>query len=131
MFYPYEYQSQYIESGDWPADGIDVTDAVFLEFTSRPPVGKRRIIGDDGLPAWGDIPPPSQDALIAEAEAKKIQLRTISDAEIAWRQDAYEAGIATEEEAAALLEWKKYRVLLMRVDSSNPDQIVWPDAPAK
>ncbi|HHG0003449.1 TPA: tail fiber assembly protein, partial [Escherichia coli] len=37
------------------------------------------------------------------------------------------AEIATAEETAALSEWKKYRVLLMRVDTSNP---VWPTPPA-
>jgi len=131
MFYPQEYRKQYESNNDWPVDAVNVADETFFEFTSKPPLGKKRIVGADGLPAWGDIPPPSQNDLIAGAEAKKIQLRTTADAEIAWRQDAYDAGIATEEETAALLEWKKYRILLMRVDSSNPDQIVWPAAPAK
>ncbi|EOG6951246.1 tail fiber assembly protein [Edwardsiella piscicida] len=73
-------------------------------------------------------PPPTQDEVIAEAEAKKIQLRATADAEIAWRQDAVDAGIATAEEAAALAEWKRYRVLLMRVDTAAP---VWPTAPVE
>ncbi|MEF4955483.1 tail fiber assembly protein, partial [Escherichia coli] len=40
---------------------------------------------------------------------------------------AVDAGIATEDETAALSEWKKYRVLLMRVDTSKPE---WPEKPA-
>ncbi|TXU80301.1 tail fiber assembly protein, partial [Enterobacter roggenkampii] len=47
--------------------------------------------------------------------------------EISWRQDAVDAGIATDEETAALVEWKQYRVLLMRVDITKP---VWPTPPA-
>ncbi|HBM7521157.1 TPA: tail fiber assembly protein, partial [Escherichia coli] len=47
--------------------------------------------------------------------------------EIEWRQDAVDAGIATEEETVSLAEWKKYRVLLMRVDTADPD---WPTPPA-
>lgn len=72
--------------------------------------------------------PPSQAELIEKAEANKLQLRAIADAEIAWRQDAVDAGISTDEETAALSEWKKYRVLLMRVDTAKP---VWPTLPGE
>ncbi|MDM3432117.1 tail fiber assembly protein [Citrobacter sp. Cb023] len=64
---------------------------------------------------------------IAEAEFRKAQLRAQADSEIAWRQDAVDAGIATEEETAALSEWKKYRVMLMRVDTSKAPDIKWPE----
>nr|WP_257625584.1 tail fiber assembly protein [Enterobacter hormaechei] len=63
---------------------------------------------------------------VADAEQKKSALRAATDAEIAWRQDAVDAGLVAEEETAALTEWKKYRVLLMRVDTANP---VWPPLP--
>ena len=69
----------------------------------------------------------SQSELIADSEAMKASLRLKADSEIAWRQDAVDAVIATEDETAALSEWKKYRVLLMRVDTSNPE---WPEKPA-
>lgn len=57
---------------------------------------------------------------------KKYALRAATDAEIAWRQDAVDAGLVAEEETAALTEWKKYRVLLMRVDTAKPE---WPTQP--
>ncbi|EMV7366939.1 tail fiber assembly protein [Escherichia coli] len=63
---------------------------------------------------------------VAAAEQKKSALRAATDAEIAWRQDAVDAGLVAEEETAALTEWKKYRVLLMRVDTAKP---VWPVNP--
>lgn len=72
--------------------------------------------------------PPSQEELIEQAEANKLQLRAIADAEIAWRQDAVDVGIATTEETAALSDWKKYRVLLMRVDTARPE---WPTPPGE
>ncbi|AWL54250.1 tail fiber assembly protein [Klebsiella pneumoniae] len=50
---------------------------------------------------------------------------------MSWRQDAVDAGIATTEEAAALSEWKKYRVLLMRIDTSKAPDIEWPTPPAE
>ncbi|WP_420299886.1 tail fiber assembly protein [Edwardsiella tarda] len=73
-------------------------------------------------------PPPTHDELVAQAEAKKTQLRSVADSEIAWRQDAVDAGMATAAETAELAEWKKYRVLLMRVDTAAP---VWPPVPGE
>lgn len=71
-------------------------------------------------------PPPTHEELSAAAELKKTNLRIQADSEIDWRQDAVDAGIATGEETAALAEWKKYRVLLMRVDTAKP---LWPTPP--
>lgn len=62
------------------------------------------------------------------AEQQKTMLRQRADSEISWRQDAVDAAIATDEETAALAEWKKYRVLLMRVDTAKP---VWPTPPVE
>ncbi|WP_340608936.1 tail fiber assembly protein, partial [Xenorhabdus bharatensis] len=44
-------------------------------------------------------------------------------------QDAVDLDMATKEEKAALLKWKKYRVLLNRVDCSTAPDIVWPEQP--
>ncbi|EOZ7468805.1 tail fiber assembly protein [Enterobacter hormaechei] len=48
---------------------------------------------------------------------------------IAPLQDAVDLGIATTEEKETLLAWKKYRVLLMRVDTSHAPNIEWPVLP--
>lgn len=63
-----------------------------------------------------------------DAERQKSALRVRADTEIGWRQDAVDADIATDEEKAALAAWKKYRVLLMRVNTSAAE-IQWPDLP--
>ncbi|MTD72748.1 phage tail protein [Escherichia coli] len=44
-------------------------------------------------------------------------------------QDAVDLEIATEEEASLLAAWKKYRVLLNRVDTSVAPDIEWPAVP--
>lgn len=75
---------------------------------------------------WVTDADAQQAADVAAAERKKAQLRGSADSEIAWRQDAVNSGIATEGETAALAEWIKYRVLLMRVDTTKP---VWPTPP--
>ncbi|MFZ5419705.1 tail fiber assembly protein, partial [Enterobacter roggenkampii] len=68
-------------------------------------------------------------ATIATAQLTRSALLTTANAEISWRQDAVDAGIATAGETAALAEWKKYRVLLMRVDTSKAPVIEWPTQP--
>ncbi|END4893060.1 tail fiber assembly protein [Escherichia coli] len=126
-FFPVELKSSYQKAGEWPNDGIEIEDSVATEFMQEPPEGKyRNVIA--GMPAWVDIPPPTQKELSAVAELKKANLRMRADSEINWRQDAVDAGVATEEETAALSEWKRYRVLLMRVDTEKP---VWPTTPGE
>lgn len=63
----------------------------------------------------------------AEAQRKKVELMTQANNVIATLQDAVELNMATDEETANLQEWKKYRVLLSRVDINTP---VWPPLPA-
>lgn len=124
-FFPESLREQYELAGSWPDDGVKVSEDYFNSF-SIAPAGKIRAAGDNGLPVWIDVPPPSQEELIA-ANTKKLQsLRKVADSEISWRQDAVDAEIATDGEATELAAWKKYRVLLMRVDTSNPE---WPEKP--
>lgn len=47
---------------------------------------------------------------------------------IAPLQDAVDLGIATDVENEKLLDWKKYRIELTRVDTSG-EQTAWPDKP--
>lgn len=49
---------------------------------------------------------------------------------IAPLQDAEELGIATEADTALLIRWKRYRVMLNRLDTSSAPSIEWPERPA-
>ncbi|WP_395304507.1 tail fiber assembly protein [Enterobacter sp. ECC-019] len=40
-----------------------------------------------------------------------------------------DVGIATDAETASLTEWKKCRVMLIRVDTLYTSGIIWPFAP--
>ncbi|HCL6630404.1 TPA: tail fiber assembly protein [Citrobacter amalonaticus] len=126
-FFPIEMLPAYQSSWDDISDLIDIDDSVVAEFNGKPPEGKMRGVVYN-MPAWVDIPLPTYEEKIAAAEASKLNLKANSDSEIAWRQDAVDTGIATDEETAALAEWKKYRVLLMRVDTAKP---VWPTPPGE
>ena len=118
-------------TGTWPDDAVLMSAEVFSEFFSElPPAGKIRIAGPDGLPAWADIPPPSDDQLLAMAEAEK-QSR-IADANDymnskQWPGKAAMGRLKVSEKAQYNL-WLDYLDLLEAVDTSTvPDK--WPVAP--
>lgn len=133
MFYPQEYRKQYEANNDWPVDGIDVTDAVFLEFTSKPPVGKIRIVGDDGLPAWGDIPPPSPEDLIAGAEAEKQKRIDSANDYMNSKQWPGKAAIGRlkGDELIQYNLWLDYLDALEVINTSSAPDIDWPIQPEK
>lgn len=127
-FYPEELKSYYEAAGSLPADLIEVGSEVFDEFTAIPE-GKVRVVGNDGMPTWDDVPPPTHETLVADAEKKKSLLLAEAQSAIAPLQDAFELDMATEEEKVLLLTWKKYRVLLNRIDTSLAPEINWPVPP--
>ncbi|MCT7048570.1 tail fiber assembly protein [Salmonella enterica] len=65
-------------------------------------------------------------ARLCEAEGTKSRLLQMASGKIAPLQDAVDLGLATDEEKSQLAEWKKYRVLVNRVDTSKPE---WPEQP--
>ncbi|EPC4330581.1 tail fiber assembly protein [Enterobacter asburiae] len=64
----------------------------------------------------------------AEAQRKKKELLTQANNVIATLQDAVDLNMSTEEENSSLVEWKRYRVLLNRVD---PNKLDWPLKPTQ
>ncbi|WP_099126316.1 tail fiber assembly protein, partial [Xenorhabdus stockiae] len=103
-FYPYALKQDYIKANMWPEKGIDVDESVFEKYTANPPIGKSRVVGGDGLPAWGDIPPapqPTREQLLHWSESRKRQLLTEAKEKIDIWQDAVELDMATKEEKAA------------------------------
>ncbi|EBS3608380.1 tail fiber assembly protein [Salmonella enterica subsp. enterica serovar Poona] len=76
--------------------------------------------------AWVKDEAAETAARLREAEGTKSRLLQMASEKIAPLQDAVDLGLATDDEKAQLDEWKKYRVLVNRVDTSNPD---WPDKP--
>ncbi|MBW7618137.1 tail fiber assembly protein [Citrobacter portucalensis] len=77
---------------------------------------------------WVHDAEAEKTALIAQATQQKDSLLALATSKIGPLQDAVDLGIVTEEETSALSEWKKYRVLLMRVDIEKPE---WPISPGE
>ncbi|EAA4227400.1 tail fiber assembly protein, partial [Salmonella enterica] len=77
--------------------------------------------------AWVKDEAAETAARLREAEGTKNRLLQMAAEKIAPLQDAVDLEIATDDEKARLDEWKKYRVRVNRVDTSNP---AWPEKPA-
>lgn len=128
-FFPTGMIDDYVSAGWDLSDLVVVADILFDEFSGVAPQGKTRGVGGDGMPAWIDIPPPSQEDKVAQAESTKSTLQREAEEAIKPLERAKLLGIATPQELSLLTEWEKYSVYLMRVDTSKPDQIVWPTKP--
>lgn len=68
-------------------------------------------------------------AEVAAANANKAALIKNASEQIEPLQDAVDLDMATDEEKARFNEWRKYRVLLTRVDTSTAPLITWPIRP--
>lgn len=78
---------------------------------------------------WVDDKSAFKEALIIEAETNKRNKLTDANQAIATLQDAVDFDMATDEEFQKLTMWKKYRIFLNRIDTSEPVNIEWPDVP--
>ncbi len=76
--------------------------------------------------AWVKDQEAEQRAAVAQAEEDKKRLLQESTLNINTLQDAVDLGMATEDEMALLIEWKKYRILVSRVEPSEAPDIEWP-----
>ncbi|MCC8467134.1 tail fiber assembly protein, partial [Photorhabdus bodei] len=66
---------------------------------------------------------------IKQAEQQRYHLRQQADEAMTLLQYAIETEMASDTEKALLLAWKKYVVLLSRVDTSMVSDIEWPQIP--
>ncbi|EMZ5852884.1 tail fiber assembly protein [Yersinia enterocolitica] len=121
-----------VEDGSYSdsyGDFVELSDSERLNYWKQsPPCGKTLGVAT-GRPAWVDLPPPTHEELVASAIAKKNQLKAAADSEIEWRQDAVDDGSASEKEIVDLAAWRKYRLALMRIDTSKALGVEWPESP--
>ncbi|EOZ7480728.1 tail fiber assembly protein [Enterobacter asburiae] len=113
-----------------PDDAIEITEDEYLGLLQAQADGKIITSDDKGNPVAIDPPPLTQEELVAQAEREKASLLKQATNSIAPLQDASDLGIATDEEIKQLTDLKKYRVQLMRVDTSKAPAFEWPTYPA-
>ncbi|AXG43492.1 tail fiber assembly protein [Photorhabdus laumondii subsp. laumondii] len=66
---------------------------------------------------------------INEAKQQQAALLQQANETISLLQDSVDLEVATGSEKEALLEWRKYRVLLTRVDVNQAPDVPWPEVP--
>ncbi|HBJ6429519.1 phage tail protein [Salmonella enterica subsp. enterica serovar Veneziana] len=79
--------------------------------------------------AWVKDEAAEKAAQLRQAEETKSRLLQMASGKIAPLQDAVDLGLATDDEKVQLDEWKKYRVLVNRVDTPTAPKIDWPKKP--
>ncbi|MET6556946.1 tail fiber assembly protein [Citrobacter farmeri] len=108
--------------------------AVTINEPGKYPAGTTTIVPENAWQkwngkAWVNDVDAKREALTGEAQAGKTTLLRQANDVIATLQDAVDFDMATEEEKTLLVTWKKYRVLLNRVQPENAPDIVWPEVP--
>ncbi len=78
---------------------------------------------------WVHDTDAEKTAQITQATQQKESLLTLATSKIGPLQDAVDLGIATDAETALLQAWKKYRVLINRVQPEDAPDINWPEVP--
>lgn len=113
-----------------PDDLIEVSDTEHAALMDGQDAGKMIAPDADGRPILIDRPAPTSEQLIEIANTEKEQRLNAANTTIAPLQDAVDLGMATDKEKESLEDWKKYRVLLNRVDTSTAPDIEWPVEPS-
>lgn len=129
-FYPSEMKTDYVAAGSFPADAILVDERAYTEFAAgEPPDGKVRGANKKGKPVWLDIPLPTTEQLIGQAELHKQMLIAEANQKTQIWQTQLALGIITDEDKASLTEWMRYVQKVQAVDTSTAPDIIWPEKP--
>ncbi|EJK7984194.1 tail fiber assembly protein [Citrobacter koseri] len=130
-FYLTALKAEYELSDNWPEDGMEISDDLFIQYTSTPPDGKERGVDSDGMPCWVDLPEPTTEELIAAAESKRQQLINEANTCINNKQWPGKAAIGRlkGEELSQYNLWLDYLDALEAVDTSSAPDINWPVPP--
>lgn len=127
-FYPCSMLDDYVNAGTLPDDIVPIDSSLFYEFSGTPPDSKVRG-AVNGMPAWVDLPPPTKENMVNMASDEKQRRMLEATAFIDPLSDAVDLDMSTPEEEVSLKAWRKYRVLLNRVDVSLAPDIEWPVKP--
>lgn len=132
-FYPITMKEAYLVAGSLPPDIVEVSDAVYAEYSGEPPQGKVRGVDVSGHPVWLDLPPPTEEDLHAEAaNIRQILIEQALDyiSDKQWQGKAA-MGRLKDGEREQYNAWLDYLDALDAVDISAVPDVNWPSSPEK
>lgn len=131
-FYPSSMKEDYQRAGTWPDNAVEVDDNIYLEFTAKPPEGKKRIAGEDKLPVWRDLTPLTREEMIKAAEQKQQQLVDYAMQSVSIIQLKLQAGrMLMDSERAKLNAILDYIDAVTAANTNHAPDIDWPAFPAE
>lgn len=132
-FYAVALKNTYALSGTWPADALDISDDISVEYMAEPPIGKVRVAGADGSPVWADKPEPTRDELIAVADAEKqVRIDQANDYMNSKQWPGKAAiGRLKGDELVQYNLWLDYLDALEAVDTTSAPHNEWPTPPVE
>ncbi|EEY9907820.1 tail fiber assembly protein [Escherichia coli] len=125
-FYPVVEKERLVAAGQWPDDGVDVTDA---EYNSLFPVPPGQYIDTvDGHPGWVDMPPPTQEEIVAQAVIEKQNRIDAANDYMNGKQWPGKAAMGRLKDAEKVQynAWLDYLDALEAIDTSSAPDINWP-----
>lgn len=128
-FYPVVEKERLVSVGQWPDDGVDVTDA---EYNSLFPVPPGQYIDTvNGRPGWVDMPPLTPEQVVLQAETEKQSRIDSANAYINSKQWSGKASLGrlSEDDKARYNAWLDYLDAIENVDVSIASAIKWPAIP--
>lgn len=130
IFYPYFEKELYEQAGSWPAGGVDVDEEIREKFFIYPE-GKCIGADGDGYPEWVNLPPPTHEEAVRNAEEKKKQLISSANSYMNSKQWPGKAAIGrlNGEGLALYNTWLDYLDALEYIDVSGAPDIEWPGIP--
>lgn len=113
-----------------PNDAVEITEELY-EHLIENQVGKRIVMGDDGLPMIAERLPPSPEALATNERAWRGFTLTATDGMVARHRDEVEGGGTTTLTAKQYTSLQAYRQALRGWPDAKgfPDQGFRPSAP--
>ncbi|WJY16367.1 tail fiber assembly protein [Pectobacteriaceae bacterium CE90] len=117
-----------------PADVVEISDDYHQQLLTAQSKGNIIKFDDDTKQPINESSPVLSAAELAAAAVKTaenelLSRRATANARIAELTYAVDLAMATDEEKTALLAWKKYVVLLSRIDTATAPDIDWPTVP--
>lgn len=129
VFFILDLQQRYEANGSWAKDVTPVTNDIWETYSGCPPAGKKRAVGNNGMPVWEDLPMMcAAEQCTYDLSEKEKRLRN-AEQEIFRLSIIKDLGKLNSAEEIRLRLWKEHFEKIYRTDPSLGKVESWPSAP--